>query len=94
MSEVVVLKIVGGDEIIVTEEVEGQEILYSKPRMIQIHATQKGMQAGLVPWILSAPDETISISHTHIIARTFPTSDIEKAYRQQTSVLDLSLTNQ
>ena len=87
MSKIVVLKLTSGEEIIAKECDQGG---YESPRCIQMMQTKTGVQAGLVPWILAAPDATVGIAPHTVITETVPTADVEQAYMQQTSCLDLT----
>jgi hypothetical protein len=84
---IVALKLTSGEEVIAMKRIDGS---YSKPRVIQMVHTQNGVQAGLVPWILSNPDETVRVNQSAILAEVDVVGDVEKSYLQQTSTLDLS----
>lgn len=81
MSRVVVLKMIDGSELLATEDGP----LYSKIRVF--HITQQG--AGLVPWIMCAPDAKVEI-HTGIVVKVSAPLEIEKQYISATSGLLLS----
>lgn len=90
MSDIVVLKLITGEEVIAKEVMHELGMMYHQPRVIQMVQTRTGVQAGLVPWILSAPDAEVEINHSQIIARAEPTGDVEDSYLQQTSKIDLT----
>lgn len=85
-----VVKLFSGEEVIarVEETLSGNK--YASPRVIQMMQTQQGMGAGLVPFIMSAPDETITINPNAIVVELNASKQIEDAYLQQTSKLDLT----
>ena len=85
-----VLKLISGEELIAREVESLSGVSYSKPRVIQMMQTQQGMQAGLVPFILSAPDDEININPNTIVCKVTANKQIEDAYLSQTSGLDLS----
>lgn len=87
--QVVILKLVTGEEVIGRLE-EGIRFQLDRPRVFQMYQTQSGVQAGLVPWLLSAPEEKVFIDEKHIIARLDAPTDIEQAYLQQTSGLQIA----
>lgn len=93
---IVVLKLVSGEEIIAKDLGVGEnyEPKFASPRVLQMVQTGQGVQAGLVPWVLSNPDADVEILTGAIVAKTTPTSDVEDAYIRQTSKLDLSVTKQ
>jgi hypothetical protein len=90
MSDIVVIKLVSGEEVIAREVGEVFGMVYEKPRVFQMMQTQQGMGAALVPYIMSAPDETVSIAIGAIVTKIEAPLQIETAYLQQTSGLDLS----
>ena len=87
MSDIVILKLLSGEELLAKKESEG---FYDKPRMLHMVQTQDGVRAGLVPWLLSNPDAEVKISQHAIVAELVCPSDLESSYLQQTSRLDLS----
>ncbi len=82
-----VLKLISGEEIIAREEGQGTQ---SRPRVLQMMQTERGMGAGLVPFIVSAPDETVTINQMAIVTVVDAPMQIETAYLQQTSSIDLT----
>lgn len=69
MADIRVFKLINGDEIVgnVTEQMFGVDTVYeiSKPRQMIVQQTKQGPRSGLIPWILSAPDSTITLNKTH-----------------------------
>jgi hypothetical protein len=88
--DVVVLKMVNGDEVIteLKEEAEGFVVL-SRPRVLQMMHGQQGVQMGLIPWIMSAPDESCVVQKEGILTSITAPNDISKAYLQQVSSIQL-----
>lgn len=86
---VMIIKMVSGEEILVKEETG--ENVFSKPRVMQVMQDQSGeMRAGLVPWIITAPDATVTISKMAIAAILDAPLDVEKSYLSSTSGIALS----
>lgn len=82
-----VLKLVTGEEL-VTREVEPG--MFEKPRVFQMMQTERGYGAALMPYIMSNPDACIKIKDSAIIVEMEAPKQMEDAYLQQTSGLDLS----
>jgi hypothetical protein len=80
MSKIVVLKSITGDEIIATKV--GNENVYEKVRVFRI---MPDSQAGLIPFIMVAPDATISINMALILTEIPAPQNIEKAYLEATT---------
>jgi hypothetical protein len=93
MSEIVVLKLVSGEEIVagLKDNLSGNK-MYAKPRVFLTQQTSQGIGAALVPYIWSAPDETISIRDDLIVTCVKPSKQLEDSYLQHTSSIDLSAT--
>jgi hypothetical protein len=91
--DIKVIKLVSGEELIasVNENLSGQ-ISYVKPRVFVMQHNQSGqVQAALVPYIMSAPDETIEINASAIVSIVSSVSkQLEDAYLQHTSSIDLT----
>lgn len=85
-----VLKLSSGEEIIARENQTLSGATYSKPMMMQMLQTQQGMGVTMVPYIMSAPDATIEIDSSFIICKIDASKQVEDAYLQQTSGIDLS----
>lgn len=88
---IMAVKIASGEEIVaeVIEQLDGS-IQCRRPRVVQMMQTQQGVGAGLVPYIMSAPDATIPINPDCIVAKVKVGSQIERAYTQEVSGLDLT----
>lgn len=88
--KVIAIKFPQGDEIIgrLTSESDTQVIVES-PRAIGIQESQNGVGLGFMPWLLSNPEATVVIDRAQIAAVFEPRADIEKAYIQQTSRIQL-----
>lgn len=83
---IVVLKLINGDEVI-AKLVDGK---YAKPRVFQMIPTERGMSGALMPYIMSCPEETVDIASFAIVTTVEASKQIEDAYLQQTSGIDLS----
>jgi hypothetical protein len=88
--KVIAVKFPQGDEIIgrLAEETE-TSITLESPRAIGIQESQNGVGLGFMPWLLSNPEATVVIDRSQIAAVFEPRADIEKAYIQQTSRIQL-----
>ena len=96
MSKVVVIKTVPGEEIItelvsVTHPFEENAITISRPRVFQVVGDEQGRPVpSIQPWIATDPDNKNVPMYRHYMATIVPaTPEIEKAYLQTTSGLDL-----
>ena len=87
---VVILKMSSGEEVICgCDNPSAGKYVVEKPRMIHIMQDDSGnARAGLAPWIVSAPDATVTIE-TGVVACVPAPTDIEKAYLSQTSRIQL-----
>lgn len=86
-----VLKLSSGEEVIARETAYiDNTSKYSKPMVLQMMQTQQGMGVTMVPYIMSAPDATIQINQDLIVCKVDASKQIEDAYLQQTSGIDLS----
>lgn len=85
MSKVVVLKMSDGSELIATQGADSIGVTtYSKVRVF--HLTQQG--AGLIPWIMCAPDAEVEIIDGIVVMIAAPL-EIEKQYLAATSSIQL-----
>lgn len=84
-------KLINGEEIIARFTVgDGGSYVLEKPRVLGFQETQQGMGLGFMPYIIGNPDADVVISKTSIIAEYEPRPEIEKAYMQQTSKIQLA----
>lgn len=98
---IIVLKLVTGEELIAEKTNQSMNIFgtdtnnnfkLKRTRVLQMMQTQNGVGFGLVPWLMSAPDSEVDINSNHVISCINAPSDIEKAYLQQVSGLQLTQT--
>jgi len=91
MSEVKVLKLTTGEEVIARVRQEGDNIILEKPMTMAPVPGQTPGQMGfaMVPWMMAAKDGFIQISLSHIVVETEAKSEIEKNYLA--SITGLSL---
>ena len=82
MSNIVILKLISGDELIAKEESDGT---FSKVRVFQV----SGQSAGLIPWLLLSPDQTNVKIEFGIMAKIDAPLEIEKQYLSATSSIQL-----
>ena len=86
-----VLKLISGEEVVAREtECVGGTAKYSKVMMMQMMQTQNGVGVTMVPWIMSAPDAEVGIEPSFIVCKVYASKQVEDAYLQQTSGIDLS----
>ncbi len=91
MSEVKVLKLTTGEEVIARVRQEGDNIILEKPMTMAPVPGQTPGQMGfaMVPWMMAAKGDSIQISLSHIVVETEAKSEIEKNYLA--SITGLSL---
>lgn len=82
MSNIVILKLISGDELLASEESDGT---FSKIRVFQI----SGSNAGLIPWIMLDADAKNVKIEFGVMAKIPAPSEIEKQYIQATSSIQL-----
>lgn len=86
-----VLKLVNGEEVIARVEAGGVSgDIYHKPRIFHMLQTENGARAALIPYILSAPDVSVKIKPEAIMTIVEAPKQMEDAYLQQTSGIDLT----
>ena len=89
--DIMVLKMNSGEELIseVTSE-DADFITMKRPRVLQLMQTQQGgMQMGLVPWLISAPESECLVPKDSFATWLNAPEDIAKAYMQQVSQIQL-----
>ena len=91
MSEVKVLKLSTGEEVIARVGQEKDYIVLEKPMTLAPVPGQTAGQMGfaMVPWMMAAKGDNIQLSLTHIVIETEAKSEIEKNYLA--SITGLSL---
>lgn len=86
-DKVVILKMINGAEVIAKTS---GDFVYKKCRVFQIMNDGKGgAQAGLIPFIMVAPDADCFIEKSNIVTEVDCPSDIEKSYLQEVSTIAL-----
>ena len=92
MTEVKVIKLINGDEILARVKDEGNDsIELDKPMTLQPvpTAVQGAMGMALVPWLLTGKSEKIKISISHVLVIDNAKDDVEKNYLSSISGLAL-----
>ena len=91
MSEVKVLKLTTGEEVIARAKQNRDYMELEKPMTLAPVPGQTAGQMGfaMVPWMMAAKGDSIQISLSHIVVETKAKSDIEKNYLA--SITGLSL---
>jgi hypothetical protein len=91
MSEVRVLKLSNGEEVIArAAQISGGWDL-TNPMILRVGQDQAGRpQAGLIPFFISSKDCEITISNEHVLASISAPADIEAGYLSQTSGIQLA----
>jgi hypothetical protein len=90
---IVVMKLITGEEVIAgREENLSGKTVFTKPRVFLTQQTSQGIGAALVPWIWSAPDESVELNSTTILATVGASKQLEDSYLQHTSGIDLTAT--
>lgn len=82
-NDVITMKLVGGDEVVARlVEDNGHQLIVRKPLVVAM--AQQGF--GLMPFTLTVdPDNTVEISHSHIICFAKTIKDVASHYMQQTT---------
>ena len=81
------MKLISGEELVAREVGDGK---FDRPRVFQVTQTERGMGAALVPYFISDPDAVIEINVSCVVSTIDAPAQLEKAYLQQTSSLDLT----
>jgi len=91
MSEVKVLKLTTGEEIIARVEQQRDYMMLEKPMTMAPVPGQTPGQMGfaMVPWMMAAKGDFIQLSLSHIVVETEAKGEIEKNYLA--SITGLSL---
>ena len=91
MSEVKVLKLTTGEEIIARVKQERDYMMLEKPMTMAPVPGQSPGQMGfaMVPWMMAAKGDSIQLSLSHIVVETDAKGEIEKNYLA--SITGLSL---
>ncbi len=91
MSEVKVLKLTTGEEIIARVEQQRDYMMLEKPMTMTPVPGQSPGQMGfaMVPWMMAAKGDLIQLSLSHIVVETEAKGEIEKNYLA--SITGLSL---
>ena len=91
MSEVKVLKLTTGEEVIARVEQERDYMMLEKPMTMAPVPGQSPGQMGfaMVPWMMAAKGDFIQLSLSHIVVETEAKGEIEKNYLA--SITGLSL---
>ena len=92
--EIKVFKLTNGEEIVAyaTERMTASktEYIIEKPRVMQVMATKQGPQAGLVPWVISAPDYSFTLSEDKYFVAVDAPKDVSDYYMEITSSIKLA----
>lgn len=87
-SKTVIIKTIAGEELIATKQDSNQ---YEKVRVFRMMDDGQGRpQAGLVPFIMVAPDAKMVFNQDLIFCEIDCPSDVEKSYLEATSGLMLA----
>ena len=91
MSEVKVLKLTTGEEVIARVEQQRDYMMLEKPMTMAAVPGQTPGQMGfaMVPWMMAAKGDFIQLSLSHIVVETEAKGEIEKNYLA--SITGLSL---
>ena len=91
MSEVKVLKLTTGEEVIARVKQERDYMMLEKPMTMAPVPGQTPGQMGfaMVPWMMAAKGDSIQLSLSHIVVETEAKGEIEKNYLA--SITGLSL---
>ena len=85
-GSIISLKLTSGEELIARfESGDETQIVVSKPSVL----AQGPQGLGMVPWIMSAQAEKITLNKSSIVAQTSTDEEIAKSYIQATSSIQL-----
>jgi len=90
-SDVKILKMITGEEVMARISDSGGLITLDHPMMLQAIPQQTTGQMGvaLIPWLMSGKSTKLTISEDHIIALDDPQDQAEKNYLAQVTGLTL-----
>lgn len=84
----VLMKLLSGEEVIARENGDGT---YSKARVLRFMPDgQGGAKAGLVPFLMAAPDAALPVNKGLVLTEIECPSDVEAAYIEATSDIVLA----
>lgn len=91
MSHILVIKMLSGEELLAQfVSADAEFLTINRPRVMQLQQTERGVQASLASWVISAPDQKdIQMSQRSIAAYFEAPADVSKLYLQATSGLIL-----
>lgn len=93
-SEVNVIKLTTGEEVICRCTVGSDEVLLKRPHTImQVPGPNGQVGIALVPWIMAGNDEDISIPTRHVLAQVSSKRELADMYLQQVTGLSLASTD-
>ena len=90
-SDVKILKMITGEEVMARISDSGGLITLDHPMMLQAIPQQTTGQMGvaLIPWLMSGKSTKLTISEDHVIALDDPQDQAEKNYLAQVTGLSL-----
>ena len=90
-SDVKILKMITGEEVMARISNSGGLITLDNPLMLQAIPQQTTGQMGvaLIPWLMSGKSTKLTISEDHVIALDDPQDQAEKNYLAQVTGLSL-----
>lgn len=86
MYDIKTFKLTSGEEIVakVKDETE-TEIVLDDVLLVMGQQTQQGLQVGLMPFMFSNPEGTLTLTRGVIMVESQPSSGLEKGYIERTS---------
>ena len=91
MSNVIVLKLISGEEVLAKEiRTEETELIVESPLVVQIMPAKEGYGIGLVPYMHSKTIGEFALKLDKIVCKASPDSGVEKGYLQQVSGIALA----
>tara|TARA_Y100000310_G_C20021091_1_gene507405 strand:+ start:129 stop:410 length:282 start_codon:yes stop_codon:yes gene_type:complete len=89
--DVKVVKLITGEEIVAKIKQDHDSLILERPMMLTQMQDPASGKVGMafVPWLISATDEDIVISISHVITELSVKTEVEKMYLSQTSGLTL-----
>jgi len=84
MSEVKIMKLVNGDEIISEIEINDNKITLSSPaKLLMFPSEDGGMGTGLIPWNAYTEEDEFVIDSEYVIVFIEPPLDLRNGYSSQ-----------
>ena len=85
MSDVRVLKLVNGEDVVAKVEKQDNQLILSDPLRIIMIPSEQGMGMALISWIPYSADDKVSIPEDRVLCNVTPENGVKVEYQNQTS---------